>query len=62
MLSAALYLFKEYVTISDSLIYIPGGVIGTVIGTFLLKKISPQYLKKIFGAFMVFAGIRLLLK
>ncbi len=62
VLSAALYLFKGYVTFSDALIYIPGGIIGTVIGTFLLKKISPRYLKKIFGAFMIFAGVRLLLK
>ncbi len=62
VLSAVLYLFRGYVMISDALIYIPGGIIGTVIGTFLLKKISPRYLKKIFGAFMIFAGVRLLLK
>ena len=62
VLSAALYLLRGYVAVTDAIIYIPGGILGTLIGTFLLKKISPKYLKKIFGAFMIFAGVRLLMK
>ena len=62
VLSAALYLLRGYVAVTDAIIYIPGGILGTLIGIFLLKKISPKYLKKIFGAFMIFAGVRLLMK
>ena len=62
VLSASLYLYKDYVKISDALPFIPSGIIGALIGTFLLKKISPLWLKRIFGGFMIYAGIRLLLK
>ena len=54
--------FYDYVSISDSLIYIPTGLLGAILGTFLLKKISSVWLNRIFGAFMIYAGIRLLLK
>lgn len=62
VLSAILYLMRGYVTLKQSLIYIPTGVIGSLIGTVLLKKISPMWLKRIFSFFMIYAGIRLLLK
>lgn len=62
LISAALYLLQGNVTLSDAVIYIPGGVIGTAIGTFLLSKLSSSWLKRIFGGFMVFAGVRLLMK
>lgn len=62
LLSAALYLFKGYVSFADSFIFIPGGLVGSLIGTYCLKKISPVWLKRIFGGFMVYAGVRLLLR
>ena len=62
IISAVLYLLQGNVTISEAVIYIPGGLIGTVIGTFLLSKLSSWWLKRIFGGFMVFAGVRLLMK
>ena len=62
LLSAVLYIWKDYVNLSSALPYIPTGIIGSVAGTYILKKISPKYLKKIFAAFMIYAGIRLLLK
>jgi len=37
-------------------------LIGALLGTYFLKKISPVWLKRIFGGFMVYAGVRLLLK
>ncbi len=60
--SAAIYLMKDFVNISDSLIYLPTGLLGALIGTYILKKIPPQWLKRIFGILMVYAGIRLLFK
>ena len=57
--SAALYLFRGNVAVGDTLIFIPGGLIGAGVGTLLLKKISPKWLAVIFGAFMVYSGVRL---
>ena len=62
IVSAAIYLFKDFVTLEDSLIYIPTGLLGAVLGTYILKKISPKWLKRIFGILMVYAGVRLLIK
>ena len=62
VLSAVLYIIKGYVGIPDALPYVPTGIIGSVLGTVILKKISPVWLKRIFGTFMVYAGVRLLLK
>lgn len=62
LLSAALYLYRGSVTFSDALPFIPSGLIGAVIGTFIMKKISNVWLSRIFGGFMIFSGIRMLLK
>ena len=62
IISAILYIIRGNVTLNDSLVYIPTGLIGAIIGTYLLKKISPKWLKRIFGALMVYAGIRLLMR
>ncbi len=62
IISAVLYLWKDYVNLSDAYVYIPTGVIGALIGAWILKKISPVWLKRIFGGFMVYAGIRLLIR
>lgn len=62
VVSAALYLLKGTVNISDSIAYIPTGLIGSYIGTLIIRKISPMWLKRIFGGFMVYAGVRLLIK
>lgn len=61
-LSASLYLFKGYVQFSDAFIYMPTGLIGALIGTYILHRISPSLLKKGFGVLMIYAGIRLLIK
>lgn len=62
LLSTTLYLLKGYVHFSEAFIYMPTGIIGALIGTYILHKISPTLLKKAFGGFMIYAGIRLLIK
>ena len=57
-----MYLYKDYVNLSDSFIYIPTGLIGAVIGSFLLYKIPKKALRIAFSLFMVYAGIRLVIK
>ncbi len=62
VISAAIYLLRGNVTVADSIPFIPGGVIGAVLGTFALSRIPQKMLKKIFAAFMIFAGVRLFLR
>lgn len=62
IISAWLYWHRGYVVFSDALPYIPGGFIGAFLGTKLLKKLSNKWLKKIFGIFMLWAGLRLLMR
>lgn len=62
LVSASLYLLRGSVEFKDALSYVPTGVIGALLGTFCLKKISPLWLKRIFGVFMVYAGVRLFLR
>lgn len=61
-ISVFLYIQSGNVKLSDAFAYIPGGLVGALIGSFILGKISPYLLKRIFGLFMVWVGIRLLLK
>ena len=60
--SAALYLYEGRVTLSDPLLYIPSGILGAVLGTFIMKKITAKNLGRLFGAFMIFAGVRMILR
>ena len=60
--SAVVYCLNKTVTVKAALPFIPTGLIGAVIGTLVIKKISPLALKTVFGGFMVYAGIRLLLR
>lgn len=62
VLSAANYLISGHLSISDSLIFLPGGILGSILGTKLMKTISPSAIKKIFGVFMIWAGWRLVFK
>lgn len=62
VISVALYIWQGNVKLSDAFIYIPGGLVGSLLGTLVLSKISPTLLKRIFGGFMVWAGVRLLFK
>ena len=46
VISAILYIVKGKVALSDSFTYIPTGLIGAVIATFALKKISNKWLRQ----------------
>ena len=61
-ISGAAYLLKGNVKLEDALPYLLPGVIGAVIGSFLLKRISDKWLRRVFGVFMIWAGIRLFMR
>lgn len=39
-----------------------GGLFGGTIGAFLLKKLKPKSIKRVFGIFMIIAAIRMVFK
>ena len=62
ILSGVLYLLEGKVQFSDVSPYILWGLIGSVLGTLVLKKISPLWLGRIFGIFVIYADVRMILK
>ena len=60
--SAAVYLLKGAVRLSDAALFVPWGMIGAVLGAAVLKKIPPALLKRAFGVFSLWAGVRLMLR
>lgn len=62
IVSAISYIYKGQVKISDSYVYLLPGVIGSVIGSVMLPKIPKNVLKKIFSLFIIYAGVRMLIK
>lgn len=62
LLSAIIYLLKGKVTVSDALPYLPFSVLGAVIGSLTLSKINQNFLRKLFGVFMLWAAVQLLIR
>ena len=62
VISSILYLRQGAFNFKDAIIFIPAGIIGAVIGGLTLKKIPSKVLKFVFSAFMIWAGIRMIIK
>lgn len=60
VISASVYYYMGYFSIKDALGYIPFGIVGSLLGTHLIKKIPDKILRKLFSAFMIYTGIRML--
>jgi uncharacterized membrane protein YfcA len=60
--SLGFYLFNGRVDFSLTLPYIISGALGAPLGAFFLKKTDPVWLKRIFGAVIVFAAIRMFMR
>ena len=61
-ISAFIYLQSHSISIAHTLPYVPSGIIGSVLGAFILSKISQNLLRKIFSVFVIWAASQLLLK
>lgn len=60
VLSAFFYISNNYIDWGLTLKVVLGGVAGGFIGAKLLNKCPTGVLRKIFGIFMIFAGIRMI--
>ncbi|MBQ8732193.1 MAG: sulfite exporter TauE/SafE family protein [Oscillospiraceae bacterium] len=61
LFSVGMYLWKGQFQVEDVLPFLPGGILGGVIGGLLLPKIPSSILRRIFGLLMAWAAIRLLM-
>lgn len=62
IISSIIYLINGNVNFRNTYIYLIPGLIGSVIGTFVIKKTSNKFLTAAFALFMIWAGVRLFLK
>lgn len=62
LISSMLYIHQNKVKINEALIFILPGIIGSITGAFILKKINNKLLSKAFSAFIIYSGIRMFLK
>ncbi|MEG1835435.1 MAG: sulfite exporter TauE/SafE family protein [Oscillospiraceae bacterium] len=62
IISLIIYFYNGYVNFNDNISIFPFAIIGSILGTLIFKKISSDILKRIFGAFMIYSGVRLLFR
>ena len=61
VVSLFLYAQKNTFKWGDTWLFVPAGLAGAAVGSFFLKKIPNALLRKIFGIFLIIAGVRMLL-
>ena len=61
LVSIVVYWMKQVFPIYDALPYLAGGLIGGILGGILFRKVSAQFLHKVFGVIIFWGGLRLLL-
>ena len=62
IISTVFYVINGYAGIRDALIFLPAGIAGAVAGGILLPKIPQKILRKIFAVFIIWAGVRMIIK
>ena len=60
--SVLLYLSQGRFSPEGVVPYLPGGILGALAGAFLMEKIPPAWLRRVFGGFLLFTGGRMLLR
>ncbi len=62
IISAVIYILNGTVEFSDTYIYLIPGLLGSFLGTFIIRKTSNKLLTIFFSIFMIWAGVRLFFK
>lgn len=60
--TAVFYYYDGKLDFGSALSYIPGGIVGAIVGAFILKKIDNSLLRRIFGIIILVSAVRLFLK
>lgn len=62
LISTVYYLYNSYFDLSLAFLYIPFGIPGAITGSYLLKKLPDELLRKTFAVFIIYAGIRMIIR
>ena len=62
IISGLVYFKGGSLDFSQAVKFIPLGLAGAAVGAMLMKKLSNSLLKRIFGALMIIAGVRIFMK
>ena len=62
VLSTAAYLLLGHFELGQAAVYLLPGAAGALAGALLLSKIPAKWLRKLFACFMIWAGIRMVMK
>lgn len=60
IITACFYLFTKSIGLVNALPYIPGGIIGSVLGAKLLAKVPQILLRQIFALVIIYCALRML--
>lgn len=62
LISGAFYFWSGQLIIADALVYLPFGVVGSLLGAYLLPRMNTVLLKRIFAVMLIFSAVRMLLR
>jgi uncharacterized membrane protein YfcA len=62
IMSGWLYLSAQAFEAREAMAYLPGGLLGALVGGWLLPKLKTIWLRRIFGALILLAAGRMLLR
>lgn len=62
VVSAILYICKGFFDFNLTWQVSSGGVVGGILGAYLLKKVPSKWLRRIFGVFIMIAAVRMVIK
>ncbi len=61
LVSLTIYLLRGALDLPVALPYLISGLVGGLVGGLVFHKVSPQLLHRLFGALILYAGVRMLL-
>lgn len=58
-ISAGIYLWRGSVSVPDAFPYLPGALMGSAVGAWLMPRIPVKWLKRLFACLMIYGGFRM---
>jgi uncharacterized membrane protein YfcA len=60
--SAIIYLINDKTEVTDSIVFMIPGILGAFCGSKILPELNGNLLRKVFSGFIIYAGVRMLMK